>query len=55
MPTGDSYEVMGVAVSPELYAQILKRADKNKKTISEIACDLIIAGLEAERDKRRVK
>ena len=53
MPTEENYEVAGVAMSPELYAELKKRADKKESTISEVACNLILEGLESERMNRK--
>ena len=54
-PPPNGAQVIGVFVSRDLVKELKKRADKREVSIGVIAQDLILEGLEYEREKRRVK
>ena len=54
-PPPNGAQVIGVFVSRDLVKELQKRADKSERSIGFIAQNLILEGLEYEREKRRLK
>ena len=54
-PPPNGSQVIGVFVSRDLFKELQKRVDKSKRSVGFVAQDLILEGLEYQREKRRVK
>ena len=54
-PPPNGSQVIGVFVSRDLFKELQKRADKGRVSVGVVAQDLILEGLEYEREKRRVR
>ena len=54
-PPPNGTQVIGIFVSRDLFKELAKLADKSKTSISVAAKDLMLDGLEYQREKRRRK
>ena len=54
-PPPNGAQVIGVFVSRDLIKELAKLADKSETSISVAAKDLMLDGLEYQREKRRLK
>ena len=54
-PPPNGAQVIGIFVSRDLFKELAKLADKNQVSISVAANDLMLDGLEYQREKRRRK